>query len=43
MKITLSTCLWSRELPTGIQLVYNDDRDRQRTVALEGAAPLDFG
>ncbi len=28
----------SCELPTGIQLVYADDRDRQRTVALEGAA-----
>ena len=33
----------SCELPTGIQLVYADDRDRQRTVALEDAALLDFG
>jgi len=33
----------SCELPTGIQFVYADDRDRQRTVALEGAALLDFG
>jgi hypothetical protein len=31
------------ELPDGIQLVYTDDRDRQRTVALEDAALLDFG
>jgi hypothetical protein len=31
------------ELPDGIQLVYADDRDRQRTVALEDAALLDFG
>lgn len=30
------------ELPTGIQLVYADDRDRQRTVALDDAALLDF-
>ena len=33
----------SCEVPAGIQLVYADDRDRQRTVALEGAALLDFG
>jgi hypothetical protein len=33
----------SCELLTGIQLVYADDRDRQRTVALEDAALLDFG
>ena len=33
----------SCELPTGIQLVYADDRDRQCTVALEDAALLDFG
>src|SRR5690242_11732849 len=38
MKITMSTPVESCELPTGIQLVYADDRDRQRTVALEGAA-----
>jgi hypothetical protein len=31
------------ELPDGIQLVYADDRDRQRTVALEDASVLDFG
>jgi hypothetical protein len=28
----------SCKLLTGIQLVYADDRDRQRTMALEGAA-----
>ena len=33
----------SCELPTGIQLVYADDRDRQCTVDLEDAALLDFG
>ena len=31
------------ELPDGIQLVYAGDRDRQRTVALEDAALLNFG
>jgi hypothetical protein len=31
------------ELPDGIQLVYADDRDRQRTVAIEDASLLDFG
>jgi hypothetical protein len=33
----------SCELPDGIQLVYADDRDRQRTISLEEAALLDFG
>jgi hypothetical protein len=33
----------SCELPDDIQLVYVDDRDRRRTVALENAAGLDFG
>lgn len=31
------------ELPEDIQLVYVDDRDRRRTVALEDAAGVDFG
>ena len=31
------------ELPDDIQLVYVDDRDRRRTVALEDAAGLDLG
>jgi hypothetical protein len=31
------------ELPDDIQLVYVDDRDRRRTVALEDAAGFDFG
>jgi hypothetical protein len=31
------------ELPDGIQLVYADDRGRQRTVALEDVTLLDFG
>jgi hypothetical protein len=31
------------ELPDDIQLAYVDDRDRRRTVAIEGAAGLDFG
>jgi len=30
------------ELPNDIQLVYVDDRDRRRTIALEDAAGLDF-
>ena len=33
----------SCELPAGIQLVYADDRDRQRSVALEDAALLNVG
>lgn len=33
----------SCELPDDIQLVYVDDRDRRRTVALEDPAGLDFG
>jgi hypothetical protein len=31
------------ELPDDIQLVYVDDRDRRRAIALEDAAGLDFG
>jgi hypothetical protein len=31
------------ELPDGIELVYADNRDRRHTIALEDAAPLDFG
>jgi hypothetical protein len=31
------------ELPDGIELVYADNRDRRYTIALEDAAPLDFG
>jgi hypothetical protein len=31
------------ELPDDIQLVYVDDRDRRRTVAIDDAAGIDFG